>query len=81
MVLEYSQESWLVSNVGDVLIMEEVESFNERSWASERCNQSGLIVRNEAVDGSANFSHMFLLLKTHNEYSQILLSKVSAPVF
>jgi hypothetical protein len=63
------------------LIMEEVQSFDECSGPAECGDQGCLIMGNEAFEMSAECLPMSLSLKTHNEYSQILLSKVSAPVF
>jgi hypothetical protein len=47
-ILVHCQECWLVPDVGDVLIVEVVEAFNESGWSSERGHESCLVMRDEA---------------------------------
>jgi hypothetical protein len=56
MILKNCQESWLVADVSDIFIVEEIEPFDERSWASKCSDQGCLIMRNEALGRSAVFS-------------------------
>lgn len=46
-VLEDRQEAWLVSNDGDVLVVNVLEAPDEGSWSSQRRDERGLIMRNK----------------------------------
>ena len=48
MVLEDGEESGLVADVGDLLIVEVVESVDEGCWSSKVGDESCLVVRYEA---------------------------------
>lgn len=50
MVLEDRKESRLITNVSDILIVQEVETLNKSGWTTECGYQSCLIVRHEADD-------------------------------
>jgi hypothetical protein len=60
------------------LIMEIVESASKSIWATEETNEGGHIVRDKASRLAERYAEE---KGTYNWYSQMLDSKVSAPVF
>lgn len=50
MVLEDREEGGLVSDVGDLIVVEIVEALDEGCWSSEHCDECRLIMRDEAVE-------------------------------
>lgn len=49
MILEDCQESWLITNVCDFVVVEVVETLHKRRRSSKQCDQGCLVVRYEAV--------------------------------
>lgn len=47
-ILEHGQKCWLVPNICNILVMEEVEAIHISRWPSKICDQSSLVMRNKA---------------------------------
>ena len=78
MILKDCQESWLITNVCDLVVVEVVETLHKRCRSSKQCDQGCLVVGYEAVKSLSVMLQIYLSGFFNNEYSQIELSKVSA---
>lgn len=47
MILEDSQERWLIADIGNVLIVQVIQPSHEIFWASECAYQPCLVMRDE----------------------------------
>ncbi len=79
-ILVDRQKCWFVADICDVIVVEVVETVYEGGRAAKRGDQGRLIVGNKA-SASVRQSLSHYRIRTYKEYSQIELSKVSAPVF